>query len=116
MRYIFRYDDFSVFDGEWDDAPVWGVQTIAFQSNLSGAEFCHQGDFYFVDENGEVAGCDHSTIMTHMARAGIDVTTLDDSKVTAWASEHGFKVASMVTRPVWDVVYQLAKGDRDSLR
>ncbi len=97
---IFRYDDNSVFKGEWKDAPPYGVQFVSyFDSVKEHPVLRHQGDFYRVDEDGSVVAMDMQSLIRYVA---------DDLKV--------IKVGSMVSQHKWTEIYNHATQDRDSLR
>lgn len=90
---IFRYDDGTVFEGEWEDAPGYGVQTIAFEDPIDGFTFRHQGHYYRRDEDGDVVGMGY------------------DSMVKFFVDSGQLKVGTMMSKRKWDVTYQRAKDD-----
>lgn len=103
---IFRYDDLSRFEGDWHDAPGYGVQTIAYTDPETGrATLRHgggpgrgRGDFYRLDDDGTVVAMDYNSLIRYV---------VDDLRLV--------KVGSMISSHQWEKVYQLAKQDRDSL-
>ena len=94
-----RYDDETMVEGGWQDAPGWGVQTVVYIDPIDGPALRHQGDFYRVDETGEVVAMDLMSLLRFV---------VDDLGVV--------KVGSMCTRSKFDRIFQAAKADRDSLR
>lgn len=104
MKVIVRYDDLSRFEGDWEDAPGYGVQTIAYIAPAGpdmkhGAGRAGTGDFYRLDDDGTIVGMDYNSLIRYV---------VDELKIV--------KVGSMVSRDRWQQVYQLGKKDRDSLR
>lgn len=97
---IFRYDDNSVFHGEWKDAPAYGVQFISFYDPVKQHPVLrHQGDFYREDKDGSIVAMDLQSLLRYV---------VDDLKVV--------KVGSMVSQHTWTEIYDKARADRDSLR
>lgn len=85
----FYYDDGSVFEGEWQDAPGWGVQVIHWDGKVR-----HQGDFYRL-EDGEPVAMDLFSLLHYVV------------------NELGLvKVGYMQSHDRYDEIYQRAKrGD-----
>ncbi len=96
---IFRYWDNSSFEGQWENAPGWGVQTIAFDHPIKGASLRHQGDFYREGEHGDVVRMDERSLL---------IWLVEDLKTV--------KVGAMLDSSQWEAVYNAGKVDRDSLR
>ena len=96
---IFRYDDDSLFDGSWEDAPGWGVQTVVFDDPIHGPTLRHQGDFYRQDDNGEVIAIDLFTLLRYV---------VDELKLV--------KVGTMVGRKRFNKIRQEAKQDLVKMR
>jgi hypothetical protein len=87
------------YDGEWQDAPGYGVQTIAYIDPQTGRPTLrHNGDYYRVDDDGMVVAMDHDSLIRWL---------VDDLKL--------IKVGSMVGYYQWQRVHELAMKDRDSL-
>ena len=115
MRVLVRYHDGSLFDGDWFDAPVWGVVTISYFDEQRGFPMIrHQGDYYHLAEDGTVIGVDGVTVRFHMMQAGYEPESGFD--VTTWASENNYKIGVYLGDHEYGRIYQLGKGDRDSLR
>lgn len=97
---IFRYDDDTVFNGEWQDAPGYGLQTISYVDPVVGHPVIrHQGHFFREDEDGSVVNMDMQSLLRYV---------VDDLKVV--------KVGSMVSPDKWKTIYEHGTQDRDSLR
>ena len=99
MTYLVRYDDETLVEDEWENIPGWGVQTIVYIDPSDGPVLRHQGDFYRLDESGEVVGMDLMSLLRFV---------VDDLGVV--------KIGSMCSRMKFDRIFQAAKADRDSLR
>ncbi len=121
---IFRYDDDSVFDGEWEDAPGYGVQFISFYEPVKDHPVLrHQGDFYRLDDDGSVVAMDMQSLLRYVADDLVLVerkSLTSDTKLQAMIDlvvDLGLvKVGSMVSQHQWTKIYSHAKQDRDSLR
>lgn len=96
---IFRYDDDSVFEGEWEDAPGYGLQTIAYVDPIEGPTLRHQGSYFRLDEDGDIVPIDDRDLMRWL---------VDDLKL--------IKVGSMVSRHKWKEIYQHAREDLAEIR
>ena len=49
---IIRYADNSTFEGTWEDAPGYGVQTIVYYDpGMDDVVLRHQGDFTRLDDD-----------------------------------------------------------------
>ncbi len=117
MRVLIRYADKSLFDGEWTEAPVWQVQTIAYIDPVNSiAILRHQGDFYYRADDGSIIAIDAITLMQHMEDMDIDTTNLNIIAATHWAARNGYLIGSFIGQHDYQEVYQLGKQDRDSLR
>jgi hypothetical protein len=106
MKVIIRYADLSRFEGEWYDAPGYGVQTIAYNDPQAGPILRHgggpgrgSGDFYRVDDDGAVIAMDYNSLIHYV----VDELGL-------------VKVGSMVGQHQWQRIMELGMADRDSLR
>jgi hypothetical protein len=99
MAYLIRYDDETLVEGEWQDAPGWGVQTVVYDDPVDGPTLRHQGDFYRVDETGAVVAMDLMSLLHFV---------VDELCIV--------KVGTMCSRTKFDHIYQAAKADQDSLR
>ncbi len=95
---IIRYDDGTVFEGEWEDAPGYGVQTIAFEDPIDGPTFRHQGDYYRQDEDGDVVAMGYDSMIKHFVDSG------------------QLKVGTMMSKRKFNSVYQRAKDDVEGMR
>lgn len=102
---IFRYDDLSKFEGDWQDAPGYGLQTVAYINPHTGEPTLRhgagrrgRGDYYRVDDDGMVVAMDYDSLIRWL---------VDDLKL--------IKVGSMVGYYQWQRVQALAMADRDGL-
>ena len=59
---IFRYDDATSFEGDWQDAPGYGLQTIVYDDPFDGPTLRHQGDYYRLDD-GAVIAMDYDSLI-----------------------------------------------------
>jgi hypothetical protein len=117
MRVIIRYADKSKFDGEWDHAPIWEVQTISYVSPVTGqATIAIQGDYYWIAEDGSVIPGDAVNVLNDMRKAGAEVDGQNTVTVTKWAVKHGYKIGTFVGFGTWQAIYKLGVEDRNSLR
>ena len=91
---IFRYDDETAFEGEWQDAPGYGVQTIVYDDPYDGPTIRHQGDYYRLD-NAAVVAMDYDSLIRYV---------VDDLGLV--------KVGSMCSHEKYDRIFQAAKTDR----
>ena len=106
MHVIIRYDDESVFRGEWDNAPIWGVQTVAYVNPEGEASIVHMGDYYQFDSEGWIVECDVNTIMRYMRQAGVTTRDKSQKKVTEWAIDSGYKIGTMVNQAKWKRIFK----------
>lgn len=96
---IFRYADKSKFEGSWEDAPGYMIQTIAYVDSTTGiAAVRHQGRYYWRENDGSITGIDDKTLIQNC----VDLKLI--------------KVGSMVGLNTWKEIYNLGTADRDSLR
>lgn len=96
---IIRYDTDERFKGSWNKASGWGVQTVAFVDPVNGPTLRHQGDYYRLDEDGDVVAMDYDSMMRWL---------VDDLKIV--------KVGSMVSRHKWKQIYAHAREDLAELQ
>ena len=95
---VFRYDDETVHEGNWRDAPGYGLQTIVYHDPYDGPTLRHQGDYYRLDDSGAVIAMDYDSLMRHIV------------------GELGLvKVGSMCSHEKYDRIFQAAKADRARL-
>ncbi|MHC4605118.1 MAG: hypothetical protein ACYS6W_17520 [Planctomycetota bacterium] len=114
---IFRYADKSKFAGEWDDAPIWEVQTIAYVSPVTGdATLAIQGDYYWISEDGSIIAGDAVNVLNEMRKEGINIDKQDTVSVTKWAAKNGYKIGITVGFGTWQEIQKLGSKDRNSLR
>ena len=93
----FRYDDETSFEGNWQDAPGYGVQTITYNDSYDGPSLRHQGDYYRFDGSAVVA-MDYDSLIRYI---------VDDLGLV--------KVGSMCSHETYDRIFQAAKADRARL-
>ena len=93
----FRYDDETSFEGDWHDAPGYGVQTIVYADSYDGPTLRHHGNYYRLD-NGAVVAMDYDSLMRYI---------VDDLGLV--------KVGSMCSHAKYVRIMQAAKADRQRL-
>ena len=96
---FFRYANDERVECDWPDAPGYGIQTIVFVDPVNGPALRHQGDYYRLDDDGDVVAMDYDSLMRWL---------VDDLKIV--------KIGSMVSREKWKRIYQHGKEDLVELR
>ena len=100
MEWTIFYGDGSTFsniDGDWKDAPGWGVIAIVYRDPEDGWAIAHQGDFYVIAENGTVVPIGSDGLLDYA------VNVL------------GMKSGRMVDRITFQRIFQDAKDYRNVL-
>ena len=98
MSYSIRYADNSLYEGDWANAPGYGVQTIVYPGREEPI-LRHQGDFYRLDDDGCVVTMDWVSLLHYV---------IEDLRIV--------KAGSMVSRDKYAEILQSAKADRDAMR
>ena len=98
MSYAIRYADNSLYEGDWENVPGYGVQTIVYQDGDT-VVLRHQGDFYRVDGDGCVVGMDLISLLHYV---------IDDLKLV--------KAGAMVSRAKFEQIMAGARADQKTMR
>ena len=90
MKYKIFYADESVYEGDWQDAPGWGVQVITTDERIR-----HQGSYYRLEDDEPVA-MDYDDLLYYiveelrLVKVGYMLGTKKWKKVFRQASEEFF--------------------------
>lgn len=115
MRVIVRYADESKFDGEWEVAPDFEIQTISYVDPNGMAILRHQGDYYRLEDSEIVPHAYHAVVFAAY-QAEFKPNRHPELELIDWATENGFKKGSMIGSEKWKRIYSMGTADRDSLR
>ena len=97
---IFRYADGSVFEGEWEDAPGYGIQTIVYHdASMNDVVLRQDGDFYRVDDDGCIVTMDWVSLLNYV---------IDDLRIV--------KAGSMISRAKYAETMLGARADQKAMR
>jgi len=96
------YGDGSTYnsdEGAWEDAPGWNVQIILFRDPEAGWAMRHNGDFFWLADDGAVVAMDGTGMLDHVINAlGL------------------VKAGRMLTKAQFDKIYQRAKRELAELK
>ena len=84
----FYYPNGKIFEGDWEDAPGWGIKVITTEDRIR-----HQGS-YFRLEDGEPVAMDHDDLLYYV---------VEELKV--------IKVGYMLGTKQWKEVFDEARED-----
>lgn len=98
MEFRIRYADGGLYEGDWRNAPGYGVQTIVYPE-AGDVTLRHQGHFFRLDNDGCVVAMDWVSLLHYV---------IDDLRIV--------KAGSMVSRDKYAEILQAAKADRDAMR
>ena len=110
-----RYADKSLFEGEWEDAPPYELQTIAHLNPNGEARVRHGGDWYELVD-GEFLPHSEQSLTVHACLNGFEPGKKPAIELVYWLIERGFKKGSFVGPEKWQKIHELGMLDRDSLR
>lgn len=118
MKVKIRYANTSLFEGSWEDAPAYEVQTICYQDPTGQITIRHGGDYYKL-EDGEVIPKDRIGLITEAVVCGFDPTEHRHPEIALLnfaAQDMGWKIGSFVGPEKWTRIHTLGVIDRDTWR
>ncbi|MHA2264517.1 MAG: hypothetical protein ACXAEN_19150 [Candidatus Thorarchaeota archaeon] len=90
----FYYPDGTIFEGDWEDAPGWGLQIIEFDDGTPSPALRHQGEYYRM-EDGEPVAMDYDSLMYYV---------VEELKIV--------KVGHMLGTKRWKELFEEAQANR----